>query len=293
MRFGHRRRGDGGLTLFAERDGRRLDVPGEVVLDDLMVDPESLARVLSEVDEAFDRGDGNLLDPAAALAPPLAAPGKVIAIGLNYYDHCREFGVEPPTAPVVFAKFPSSMCGHREEVRWDAEVTSQVDWEVELGVIIGRRARNLTEERALDAVFGYTVINDVTARDIQEAESQWVRAKSLDRFCPVGPVVVTADEVLDPHALVLRSRVNRNVMQESNTSLMIFGVPELVARLSASTTLEPGDVIATGTPLGVGAFRSPPLFLQDGDVMDMEIEGLGTLTNACRVEDGRTKGETA
>lgn len=292
MRFGHRRRGDEGLTLFVEGDGRRLDVPSVVVLDDLLEDPESLARVLSEVDGVFDRGDGDPVDPATALAPPLAAPGKIMAIGLNYYDHCREFGVEPPTAPVVFAKYPSSLCGHRDEVRWDADVTSRVDWEVELGVVIGRRARNVTEDRALDAVFGYTVINDVTARDIQEAEPQWVRAKSLDTFCPVGPVVLTADEVSDPHGLALRSRVNGVVMQESNTSEMIFGVPELVARLSASTTLEPGDLIATGTPLGVGAFRSPPVFLEDGDVMDMEIAGLGTLTNVCRVEGSRTKGET-
>jgi 2-keto-4-pentenoate hydratase/2-oxohepta-3-ene-1,7-dioic acid hydratase in catechol pathway len=163
-------------------------------------------------------------------------------------------------------------------------VTDKVDWEAELGVIIGETTREVSPEDALAAVFGYTVINDVTARDIQTTEQQWVRGKSLDTFCPLGPVVVTADDIPDPQNLAISSLVNGEIMQQSNTSEMIFSVAELISRLSHSFTLVPGDIIATGTPLGVGAFRTPPRFLGEGDVIEVAVEGIGSLVNICHIE---------
>lgn len=220
-------------------------------------------------------------DSAALLAP--LTERAVIAIGLNYHDHCREFGTPPPEAPIVFVKLPSSIAGPGDDISWDPEVTKEVDWEAELGVVIGRAARNVDVGDASEVIFGYTAINDVTARDIQRREQQWVRAKSLDTFCPMGPVVVTRDELDARAGLRIRSWVNETVMQDSSTSELIFGIDELVAYLSRSFTLQPGDVIATGTPLGVGAFREPPIFLRDGDVVEVELEGIGRLRNRCRV----------
>jgi 5-carboxymethyl-2-hydroxymuconate isomerase len=164
-------------------------------------------------------------------------------------------------------------------VKIDMGLTRQVDWEVELAVVIGRRARRVPAERALDHVFGYTVANDVSARDLQFSDGQWLRGKSLDTFCPLGPVVVTADEVGDPQRLGLRCRVNGATVQESSTAEMLFGVAELVAFCSRAFTLEPGDVLLTGTPWGCGAFMDPPRFLAPGDVLETEVEGIGTLRN--------------
>lgn len=217
------------------------------------------------------------------LKAPVANPSKVVAIGLNYMDHCREQNVPVPAKPVVFAKFPSSIIGPDDVISWQADLTSQVDLEVELGVVIGKRARRVSQTEAMDYVFGYTVINDVSARDLQFSDKQWVRGKSLDTFCPCGPLVVTADEITEPQNLALRSAINGQVMQNSNTSEMIFGVAYLVAYLSEAFTLEPGDLIATGTPNGVGVFRKPQVFLQDGDRVDVEIEGIGRLSNPVRV----------
>jgi 2-keto-4-pentenoate hydratase/2-oxohepta-3-ene-1,7-dioic acid hydratase in catechol pathway len=214
---------------------------------------------------------------------PIQRPNKVIAIGQNYMDHCREVGAPIPTRPIVFAKFPSSIIGPTDEIQWRSDLTQQVDWEVELGVVIGRTARHVLEEEALDYVFGYTVVNDVSARDLQSGDGQWVRAKSLDTFCPIGPVVVTADEIPDPQKLGIRCRVNGVMMQESNTLEMIFTVRDLVVFLSRAFTLLPGDVISTGTPHGVGVGRTPQVFLKDGDVVEMEIDHIGRLRNVCRV----------
>lgn len=218
------------------------------------------------------------------LAPPLLDPGKIMAIGLNYMDHCREQRVPPPDRPLVFTKFNTSLLGPGETITWDPGLTAQVDHEVELGVVIGRTARRVREEDALNYVFGYTVINDVSARDLQFSDKQWVRGKSLDTFCPVGPLIVTADEIPDPQALAVRCRVNGETRQDSSTAEMIFGVRHLVAFLSRAFTLEPGDLIATGTPDGVGVFRKPPVFLKNGDVVECEIEGIGTLRNLCAEE---------
>lgn len=221
---------------------------------------------------------------AVRLLAPLRRPGKIVAVGQNYMDHCRECNAPIPTRPILFAKFPTTVIGPTDEIRWRTDLTAQVDWEVELGVVIGEVARRVPEERALDYVAGYTVMNDVTARDLQRGDGQWVRGKSLDTFCPTGPAIVTADEIPDPQALGIRLWVNGGVMQDSNTSEMIFGVRYLIAFISAAFTLCPGDVIATGTPNGVGVGRSPQVFLKDGDVVEVEVDGIGRLRNVCRVD---------
>jgi 2-keto-4-pentenoate hydratase/2-oxohepta-3-ene-1,7-dioic acid hydratase in catechol pathway len=218
------------------------------------------------------------------LLAPVPRPGKVVAIGRNYREHADEEGVEPPTAPLVFSKWPSSVVGHGDDIRWDPELTRQVDYEAELAVVIGRTARNVSEAAALDHVLGYTCLNDVSARDLQFGDGQWVRGKSLDTFCPMGPILVTADELADPQDLAIVCRVGDEVLQDSRTSQMYFPVASIISFLSRSFTLEPGDVIATGTPAGVGAFRDPPRFLGDGDRVTVEIEGIGALVNTCRFE---------
>lgn len=203
-------------------------------------------------------------------------PGKIVAIGLNYMDHAKESGAEPPKRPLVFAKFPTAVINHEEQIRIPRKLTERVDWEVELAVIIGRNATRVPERDALSYVRGYTVANDVSARDLQFSDGQWVRAKSLDTFCPLGPKVVELD---DPQNLRLQTRVNGETLQDSNTSQMIFGVAELISFCSHSFTLEPGDLILTGTPWGVGEFMDPKRSLQDGDVVECEIEGIGVLRN--------------
>ncbi|HPH96730.1 MAG TPA: fumarylacetoacetate hydrolase family protein [Anaerolineaceae bacterium] len=213
------------------------------------------------------------------LLPPVLAPSKIICAGLNYYDHCREQNVKIPERLILFTKHPSALAGAGTAITWPAGLTEQVDYEAELALVIGRRVRDLTPETALSAVAGYTILNDVSARDLQFAEKQWVRAKSLDSFCPMGPWLVTPDEVGDPNALKIGCRLNGQVMQDSNTSEMIFKVANVLAIASAGATLLPGDVISTGTPDGVGVFRKPPVFLKPGDQIEIEIEKIGTLSN--------------
>jgi 2-keto-4-pentenoate hydratase/2-oxohepta-3-ene-1,7-dioic acid hydratase in catechol pathway len=223
-----------------------------------------------------------LTELPVARRPPLRAPlrpGKVVAIGLNYLDHIRETGMDTPERPLVFAKFPSSVVGPGDPIVIDRALTERVDWEVELAVVIGSVMRDVPAADALSHVFGYTVGNDVSARDLQFGDGQWVRGKSLDSFCPLGPVVVTACEIPDPQALRLSTRVNGEIVQESSTSEMLFGVAELLEFCSRSFTLEPGDVVLTGTPWGCGEWMTPQRSLQPGDVVTMEIEGIGVLTN--------------
>ncbi|NOX61477.1 MAG: fumarylacetoacetate hydrolase family protein [Chloroflexi bacterium] len=210
---------------------------------------------------------------------PIRRPGKIVAIGLNYLDHCLEQNLTPPERPTIFTKFSTAVNRPGGEIRWDPALTQQVDYEAELAVIIGRTARRVPVEEAYDYVFGYTCLNDVTARDLQRGDKQWVRGKSLDTFCPLGPVVVTTDEIPDPHGLTIRARVNGELRQESNTNQLIHNVPALIAFCSAAFTLEPGDIITTGTPGGVGVFRDPPVFLKPGDHVVVEIEGIGRLEN--------------
>jgi 2-keto-4-pentenoate hydratase/2-oxohepta-3-ene-1,7-dioic acid hydratase in catechol pathway len=218
----------------------------------------------------------------ADLLAPVTRPGKIVAIGRNYREHTTEEGVDPPTAPLMFAKWPTSVVGPGADIRWDPALTAQVDYEAELGVVIGRVARHVSAADSLQYVLGYTCLNDVSARDLQFGDGQWVRGKSLDTFCPMGPWIVTADEVPDPQRLAIRCLVDDEVVQDSDTSQMYFSVAEIISYCSRSFTLEPGDVIATGTPGGVGVFRDPPRFLREGERVAVEIDGIGRLENVCR-----------
>jgi 2-keto-4-pentenoate hydratase/2-oxohepta-3-ene-1,7-dioic acid hydratase in catechol pathway len=246
--------------------------------------PSNLEHLREGLRGASDRARPSAIHALASLQvlPPVR-PTKIVAIGRNYREHAAEESAALPTVPLMFAKFPSALVGDGAIITWSAALSAQVDYEAELAVVIGRRARNVAVEQALDHVLGYSCLNDVSARDLQVSDGQWTRAKSLDTFCPMGPWLVSADEVPDPDGLRLRCRVNGDVRQDASTGQLIHGVAELIAYCSQSFTLEPGDVIATGTPGGVGAFRDPPVFLADGDAVEVEIDRVGTLTNRCRV----------
>jgi 2-keto-4-pentenoate hydratase/2-oxohepta-3-ene-1,7-dioic acid hydratase in catechol pathway len=268
-------------------DGRILDFTAALVAEGVTPPPNHLAH--------FDL-DGDFLPRCVAAAStwakdarfvraaetvrllaPVPRPGKVPCIGLNYRDHAKEQNVEPPKTPIVFSKFSTAITGPEAPIR--VGTAQKVDWEAELAVVIGRRARGVKRDKAYGHVLGYACFNDVSARDFQFADGQWQRGKSCDSHGPFGPFIATADEVEDPHNLRIALRVNGQTMQDSSTSQMIFGVPELIEWISENITLEPGDVIATGTPPGVGFARKPPLFLKAGDVAEVEIEGLGVLRN--------------
>lgn len=246
----------------------------------------SMAAFLDAGDEAMSSARAIATDPGAGLPleavrlfPPVPRPGKIIAVGFNYQDHAAEQGIKPPEAPLIFAKFTTSITGPYDPIVLPAG-DPQVDYEAELGVVIGRRGKSIPEDRAYDYIAGYLALNDVSARKWQFGDKQWVRGKSCDTFCPIGPWLVTRDEVPDPQGLPIACRVNGEVRQSANTRDLYFGIPTLLAYISASITLEPGDIIATGTPPGVGVFRKPPIYLQAGDVVEVEIESLGTLRNA-------------
>jgi acylpyruvate hydrolase len=211
-------------------------------------------------------------------AAPIPRPGKITCMGLNYADHAHEQGIEPPTAPIFFLKSSNTICGPGDAVRLLA-TSSQIDYEAELAVVIGKGGRDIPEEQAMEHVAGYTLLNDVTARDFQFADKQWFRGKSGDTFAPTGPWIVTRDEVPDPHNLKISLLLNGQTMQDSNTSNLIFKIPFLISYLSRSMSWEPGDLISTGTPPGVGVFRKPPVFLKPGDTMSVTVERVGTLTN--------------
>lgn len=255
---------------------------------------------LASFEGGFGRAEGNVVvpmgrdivsflrDPATAgdgeprplaslrLLAPVPRPEKIICVGLNYRDHAAEVGKPLPAEPVLFGKFPNSVAGPGAAVRIPP-VTEQVDYEGELGVVIGRTAWNVPTGEALSYVFGYTVLNDLSARDLQRRFGQWTRGKAIDGFLPMGPWLVTPDEVGDPQALAIRTIVNGEVLQDSSTAQMVFGVAELVSFISQTVTLEPGDCIATGTPAGVGFVRQPPRFLHPGDEVAVEIERVGRL----------------
>jgi acylpyruvate hydrolase len=215
------------------------------------------------------------------LAPPVLRPGKIICVGLNYADHVAESKTTKPDRIVLFAKFPTCLIGDGEDIVHPA-VTSQLDYEGELGVVIGKRAKHVSAADALGYVFGYTIVDDVSARDLQSAEAQWIRGKALDTFAPLGPVVVDTDEAPAIEEMSIRTTVNGELRQDAGCKLMLTSVPELIEHISGAITLEPGDVIATGTPAGVGAGMNPPSFLHAGDVVSIEIEPIGTLTNTVR-----------
>jgi 2-keto-4-pentenoate hydratase/2-oxohepta-3-ene-1,7-dioic acid hydratase in catechol pathway len=284
-------RADGMTALAGVTDAGVLDLsgvlPGAGGLDSV----DALCAALTQRDgqgEALRR----LADSAAGLTPrwtaeevtllaPLRRPGKVICVGLNYRDHCRETGVPEPAQPVLFAKFSSAIIGPEDVVHLHPAATAEPDWEVELAAVIGERA-GPGRRATLDMLLGYTIANDVSARDLQRDDGQWVRAKSLDTFLPLGPVVVTPDELGDPNRLGLGLTVNGEPQQDSSTAEMIFDLEYLLAWITASISLEPGDVLLTGTPHGTGAFQHPPRFLAEGDVMEAWIERIGTLRNPIR-----------
>jgi 2-keto-4-pentenoate hydratase/2-oxohepta-3-ene-1,7-dioic acid hydratase in catechol pathway len=217
------------------------------------------------------------------LLPPIGSPGKLVAVGRNYREHAAEEDAALPEAPLLFAKLPSALVGHDADVIWSRSLTAQADYEAELAVVIGRRARQVEVADALDHVLGYSCLNDVSLATCRYGR-QWTRAKSLDTFCPMGPRS-DGRRGSDPGALRIRCRVNGELRQDATTGDLVHGIAELIAYCSRSFTLEPGDVIATGTPGGVGAFRDPPSFLADGDLMEVDIQGIGVLRNRCRVVD--------
>lgn len=251
-----------------------------------------LALIVEGGESLLGRARVALQSPAAKryelsdveVAAPILSPSKIVAVGLNYIDHCREANLPVPEEPVLFSKFPNSVTGPYDEISWSPAVTKEVDYEVELGIVIGRRGRDVSESQAMDYIFGYTVVNDVSARDLQFANAkQWDRGKSLDTFCPYGPYIVTRDEIPDPHVLQVRTILSGREMQNSNTKNLIFGVPKIVSYTSQGTTLLPGDLIPTGTPFGVGFKRNPPVFLKDGDECVCEIEMIGAIRNKVRL----------
>jgi 2-keto-4-pentenoate hydratase/2-oxohepta-3-ene-1,7-dioic acid hydratase in catechol pathway len=222
--------------------------------------------------------------PQAVLTAPVR-PGQILCVGKNYADHAAEMKSSVPEFPLIFAKLPGSIIGPNEPIRWRRSITSQVDWEGELGVVIGKTAKDISEADVDEYIFGYVIANDVTARDLQKRDGQWARAKGMDRFCPLGPYIVTRDEIADAHNLTIGTYVNDEQVQNSSTGLLMRRIPELIAYLSQTFTLLPGDLILTGTPSGVGAGMTPPRFLEQGMRVRVEIDGLGSLENACEVED--------
>ena len=212
------------------------------------------------------------------LLAPIPKPGKITCIGRNYAEHAREHGSEPPERPIFFLKSGNTICGPGDPIRLPPNST-QVDYEAEFAVVIGKSGRRIPEEKADNYVAGYMILHDVSARDMQENDHQWYRGKSCDTFAPTGPWIVTRDEIKDPHNLRISLSLNGETMQDSNTSNLIFKVPYLVSYLSQSATWEVGDLISTGTPPGVGVFHKPPVFLKPGDKVSVTVEGLGTLTN--------------
>ncbi|MDI7275170.1 MAG: fumarylacetoacetate hydrolase family protein [Anaerolineae bacterium] len=268
----------------------RQDEGGESVVDLNRADPRlpadmiaflaagAEARSLAEEALAGTPSGAAIPLDQVALKAPIPRPGKIICIGLNYRDHAAETGAAVPDYPTVFSKYSNAVVGPGEAIVLP-RISGQVDYEAELGVVIGRRAKSVDEGDALDCVAGYLAFNDVSARDFQRRTSQWTIGKTFDTFAPMGPALVTADEVPDPHALDIRLSIGGEVLQSSNTCNLIFTVPKLVAYLSAVMTLEPGDVIATGTPGGVGFVRRPPRWLRPGEVVRIEIGNLGVLEN--------------
>lgn len=246
------------------------------MLDLIKLDQSLFNKLKDKINDAEAEADAV---QEQTLASPLKSPSKIVAIGLNYIDHAAESKMEVPEEPLVFTKFPNSIVSGTDDIQIPTDLTQEVDYEVELGVVMGKRAKNVSKEEALSHVFGYTIVNDVSARDLQFSDGQWVRGKSLDTFCPLGPVIVTADEIPDPQTLDLGCSVNGKTLQEANTADMVFGVADLISELSHSFTFEAGDVIASGTPPGVGFSRKPPVYLTPGDHMKTWIEGIGELNN--------------
>lgn len=274
---------DTGPKLGAIVDDRAIDLCAvddtlpATMMDLLAAGEAGMAQAATAVASADAATHGQPLEEVTLL-PPVVRPGKVIALGRNYAAHAKEGGAEPPEYPMLFHKTATSLIGHGGTVRIPAG-TNRVDYEAELAVIIGKVCKNVEEADAFDYIAGYTVANDITARDWQRLTTQFTAGKMVDTFGPLGPALVTKDEAPDPANMSVKSILNGQVMQDGNTKMMIFSVPFIVSYISKISTLEPGDVILTGTPEGVGYARKPPIYMKDGDVITIEVEGLGTLTN--------------
>jgi len=240
--------------------------------------PSSLEEVFAWAKQEVEARSHLIPLETVELGPPVPDPDKIICLGVNYRAHAAEARQKLPAVPMFFAKFRNSLIGPSSPILLP-RVSSQIDYEGELAVIIGRRCKGVSEQEALQYVAGYTIMNDVTARDLQVQTSQWTAGKALDTFGPMGPGIVLASDIPDPQTLTLTTRVNGQVVQHASTADMIFSVATTIAFLSSLMTLEPGDIIATGTPSGIGVTRTPPLFLQDGDVVEVEISGIGILRN--------------
>jgi 2-keto-4-pentenoate hydratase/2-oxohepta-3-ene-1,7-dioic acid hydratase in catechol pathway len=274
--------GDSVVDLVPALVGR-VDVPARMI-DFITAGPALHASVRDALTSTDSWPAGTTHDLTAVTLQAPLRPGKVIGVGLNYVEHLEESSrsldtaKELPDRPVLFSKPATAIVGPDQPIRHNAALTAQLDWECELAVVIGREAVGVPESTALDYVFGYSIINDISARD-QRRGGQWFFSKGQDSYAPFGPVIVTADEIGDPHALQLRLTVNGDQRQNGNSRHMLFKIPTLIADITSGMTLEPGDVIATGSPQGVGAAMDPPTFLQPGDVVECTIEGIGTLRN--------------
>ena len=274
--------GDDVVDLRAGLEGI-VDVPVRLI-DYVTAGPELHAQVVAAVAKQGSWPDGVTYPVAGVTLRAPLRPGKVVGVGLNYVEHVEESSrtldtaKELPTRPVLFSKPGTAVVGPGEPIQHNATMTEQLDWECELAVVIGRAARNVPESEALDYVFGYSIINDISARD-QRRSGQWFFSKGQDSYAPFGPMIVTTDEITDPHTLRLTLTVTGDQRQDGNSRNMLFKIPALIADITSGVTLEPGDVIATGSPQGVGAAMDPPTFLQPGDVVACTIERIGTLTN--------------
>ncbi|RLG11679.1 MAG: FAA hydrolase family protein [Thaumarchaeota archaeon] len=262
------------VPRYFVEDALRMELPKNV--KDLLSDGELLELVNSVVGkipiESFSV-------ESVHLEPPIPNPGKIICLGLNYLDHAEEAGVEPPEDPIIFLKPATALIGPYDPIV-KPRIVEELDYEIELAAVIGCRCRDVEPEEACEHVFGYMILNDVSARDVQFRGAQWIRGKMFDTFAPTGPSLVSRDEIGDPHNLRMLTRVNEEIRQNSSTSRMIKKLPEIVSTLSQGVTLEPGDIISTGTPAGVGLYQKPePKLLEPGDVVEMWIERIGTIRN--------------
>ena len=275
----------GCLDLSAAHSGGQVVLETATLLDDVLRGNNGLQGLEKRLSAINLNSMAEFVIPTGGFRPrqPVFAPQKVIGIGLNYHDHAKEVRKTLPSQPLLFAMYPNAVIGYDDAIVIPA-MSDKIDYEAELGVIIGRRGRHIRVEDAIDYVAGYTIVNDVSARDLQSSDSQWIRGKSFDTFAPMGPCVVGTSALGDGDGLDIRLRLNGETMQDSNTRNMIFKVPDLVSYISQIMTLEPGDVISTGTPSGVGVGRKPQVFLKPGDVVEVELEGVGTLRNAVKKE---------
>ena len=263
------------------------DSPAGSVLALIQAGPDAWSQAARRISEHLSKTPFQSVYPVTGVrwhAPIPRPPKNIVCLGLNYASHVRETTrldkpMKVPDLPIFFTKAPTSVSGPNDPIPWDRGVTEQLDYEAELGVIVGVGGRNIPRSRSLQHVFGYTVINDVSARDLQFGHKQWFKGKSLDGFCPMGPTVVTADEFGDPQSKRITLRLNGETRQDASTADMLFPVDAILESLSKGMTIEPGDIIATGTPEGVGLGRTPPEYLKDGDLVETEIEGIGVIRN--------------